>query len=407
VTGGPIGVLLGADSLAGRRSGVGRMTLQIARTLRRQAAIGALSLMIQGRPFGPELLDRITDEPEAPEAPAAAPVRLAAMQRHLSRLPGLAPLNAARIRRAMNGAAANLAARSGDPVVYHEMNMIARPFDGVTVVTVNDLSWRLADGLHPAERVAWIERRLPGSLAQATRLVAISAFTASEMVNRLGVKRDRIDVVPLAAAAVFRPMSAEEAAPALARHGLTGRGYILSVSTLEPRKNFDRLLAAHASLPPSLRARHPLVIAGGRGWGAALTDPKADEALRGGHLRLLGHVPDEDLVALYSASTAVAYPSLYEGFGLPVLEAMACAAPVVASATTATGETAGDAALLVDPLDEADIAAALRRIIEDPALADRLRQDGVRRAAGFTWERTTAGLTRTERAAGGCVNIMR
>ena len=143
--------------------------------------------------------------------------------------------------------------------------MIARPFDGVTVVTVNDLSWRLPGGLHPDERVTWIERRLPGSLAQAARLVAISEFTAHEMVRHLGVSRDRIDVVPLAPSEAFRLLPSSEIEPILARHGLAERGFVLSVSTLEPRKNFDRLLAAHARLPAADRARQPLVIAGGRG----------------------------------------------------------------------------------------------------------------------------------------------
>ena len=277
--------------------------------------------------------------------------------------------------------------------------MIARPFDGVSVVTVNDLSWRFADGLHPAHRVAWIERRLPRSLAQAARLVAISEFTAREMVAHLGVDRRRIDVVPLAPSPLFRPMPPAETGAALARCGLTGRGFVLSVSTLEPRKNFDRLLAAHARLPATVRVRHPLVIAGGRGWGQALTGATAERAAREGSLRLLGHVSDAELAALYTGCTVFAYPSLSEGFGLPVLEAMACGAPVVASGTTATGETAGDAALLIDPFNEKEIAQALARAIEDEALAARLRATGLARAAGFTWERTAAALIATWRRA--------
>ena len=178
--------------------------------------------------------------------------------------------------------------------------LIARPFDGVTVVTVHDLSWRANPSWHPAERVAWIERRLPGTLAQASRFVSVSDFTAREMTRWLGIDRSRIDVVRHGVSAIFRPMTQDLAAAVLRRFDVADRGYILAVSTLEPRKNFDRLLAAHMMLPMALRQRFPLVIAGGRGWGGILTSVVADRARRSGALRLIGHVTDDDLVALYA-----------------------------------------------------------------------------------------------------------
>ncbi len=394
-----IGVLLGAESLLGRRSGVGRMTLQIARTVRRDPRIGGLLLMLKGQASGPELLDSLGDEPEGP-GPADGARRLRATAASaVAAMPVVPELRGRWVRRGMNRSAATLSGMIGGPVVYHEPNMIAQPFDGVTVLTVNDLSWALPERLHPASRTAWIERRLPRSLAQATRLVAISDFTAREMVAHLGIPRDRIDVVPLAPSELFRPLPDAEADPVLARHGLTARRFVLSVSTLEPRKNFDRLLAAHATLPAATRAAYPLVIAGGRGWGEALSGAMAARALAEGHLRLLGHVADADLVALYGRAAAFAYPSLYEGFGLPILEAMACGAPVITAATTASAETAADAALLVDPVDVAAIATALAEVIEDEFLAARLSAAGLARAGGFTWERTTAALLATWRRA--------
>ena len=398
MTGNKLGVLLGADSLLGRRSGVGRMTLQIARTLRDHPAVGGMSLIAGNRVETAGWLDGLGDEQEA-LAPSGRASLTSGLQSRIAGVPGLARLRSHWVRRRMNDAARALGGQIGGPVVYHETNIIARPFDGVSVVTVNDLSFRFSHDLHPPHRVAWIERRLPASLAQATRLVAISEFTAREMVAQLGVERQRIDVVPLAPSEVFRPIPRDEAAPVLAARGLTPQGFVLSVSTLEPRKNFDRLLAAHARLPAALRVRHPLVIAGGRGWGEALAGTEAEAAMRAGTLRLLGHVPDRELAALYSYCAVFAYPSLYEGFGLPVVEAMASGAPVVASATTATGETAGDAALLIDPFSEAEIADALARAIEDAALASRLRESGLARARGFTWRRTAEALIATWRKA--------
>ncbi len=394
-----IGLLLGAESLLGRRSGVGRMTLQIARSARSDPGIAGLRLMLGGQPSGPDLLDGIRDEPED-HGPDSASRRLRAIVASaLAALPVVPAVRASWVRRGMNRASRALSAVTGGPVVYHEPNMIAQPFDGVTVLTVNDLSWALPDKLHPASRTAWIERRLPQSLAQATRLVAISEFTAREMVAQLGIRRERIDVVPLAPSPLFRTLAEAETAPVLARHGLHARRFVLSVSTVEPRKNFDRLLTAHAMLPLATRSAYPLVIAGGRGWGEALSGTVPARALADGHLRLLGHVPDADLVALYGRAAAFAYPSLYEGFGLPILEAMACGAPVITAGTTASAETAGDAALLVDPLDVAAIASALAATIEDATLAARLSAAGLARARGFTWERTVAALLATWRRA--------
>lgn len=360
--------------------------------MRLATSVGELALLVGDRCLPADALDALA-EAAAPAAPHRAAHAIAAG------IPGVADLHAAWRRRRMNHLAAAMAQRTGGRVVYHETNMIARPFDGVTVTTIHDLSWRADPRWHQAERVAWIERRLPRTLAQASRFVCVSEFTAREVQRQLGIAGSRIDVVRPGVSAIFRPVPGEQAAPTLARFGLTDHGYLFAVSTLEPRKNFDRLLAAHAVLPQALRQRFPLVVAGGRGWGETLADDQAERARRSGTLRLLGHVTDDDLVALYSRCAAVAYVSLYEGFGLPVIEAMACGAPMIASRATAVGETAGDAALLVDPEDTADIAGALDRVLTDRALAAELIRRGKTRAASFTRESMTRGLVASWRRA--------
>ena len=369
-----LSLLLGADSLRAPRSGIGRMTALIAAALQAHPRIAALRLVARGR---------VLHEPLTDTMDTSAPLRSLA-----ARLAPLRGLHTAWLRHRLGRIAAGLPT----PALYHEPNLIAAPFAGPTIVTVNDLAWRADPSWHPAERIDWIERRLPATLAQASRFIAVSHFTARALQAEFSVPAERIDVIPLAPAPIFFPLQAEETGSILARLGLADRGFLLAVGTLEPRKNFDRLLAAHQVLPVALRSRFPLAIAGGAGWGSVLDTPSARHAVRAGDLRLLGHVPDETLHALYARCAAFVFPSLLEGFGLPVIEAMASGAPVITSSTTAVAETAGTAALLIEPTDTAAITEAMRQVLEDATQADRLRQAGLARAAAFSWNRTAEAL---------------
>ncbi len=269
------------------------------------------------------------------------------------------------------------------------------------VMTVHDTivlrqpEWQLPDSVYAHTHKLYAIARY------ATRIIADSEHTRRDVIALLGVAPERIDVVPLAAGPEFHPPTdpAEDQA-ALARYGLRDGDYVLFVGTIEPRKNLVRLATAFkAAVEREPRLTTRLVLAGGWGW---LTGPIAEglEALNlGARLVMPGRVPPEDLPALLRGARAMAYVSLYEGFGLPPLEAMACGTPVVASHNSSIPEVVGDAGLLVDPYDVGAIAAALGRLLTDDARRAEVAARGSARAATFAWHRTAALTVQTYRHA--------
>lgn len=231
---------------------------------------------------------------------------------------------------------------------------------------------------------------VPLTVHRADALVVPSEWVKGKLITAYRCQPERVTVVPEGVSASFHPVAASEVDALRIRYGLSGIPYVLSVGMWTPRKNLLRLLEAFASIDAASSGK--LVLVGGGGWSE---EPlrRAVKALHIEHrVALIGFVPEEHLPALYSGATAFAFPSLYEGFGLPVLEAMACGCPVVASNATAIPEVTGDAAVLVEPQDTGAWAEALRRVVGDPALRARLRDAGLHRAAAFTWAQAARRL---------------
>jgi len=216
------------------------------------------------------------------------------------------------------------------------------------------------------------------ALRRAAALPCISNATRADLERLFPAARGKASTIPLAADAAFAAPVDRPGHPAL------DRPYVLAVGTLEPRKNLESLIAAWRNLQPTVRDEHTLALVGPRGW----DDAPILAAARDAGAVLLGRVAEDELRALYAGAACFVYPSLYEGFGLPVLEAMAAGAPVVTSNLSSLPEVAGAAALLVDPRDPAALGAAIGRVLTDDALAARLRAAGRARAATFSWERT-------------------
>jgi glycosyltransferase involved in cell wall biosynthesis len=273
--------------------------------------------------------------------------------------------------------------RATGPVdVIHATGMAIPPRDAPLVVTVHDLAFVHHPEHATRHGLRFFRRSLELTRRHADLILCPSDATRRDCLAQ-GLEPHRLWVVPWGVDA-RRPSEAEIAA-SRTRHGL-GQPYVLAVGTIEPRKNLGALLDAFARLDrPGLE----LVLVGPTGWNEDL-GPRIERL--GDRVRSLGFVPHDELAPLYGGAEAFCYPSLLEGFGMPVLEAQAAGAPVITSAGTATAEAAGDAAILVDPREIGEIAEALERLLDDASLRADLRARGLARAATFTWERT-ADLT--------------
>jgi glycosyltransferase involved in cell wall biosynthesis len=284
------------------------------------------------------------------------------------------------------------------PDLLHSVDHVAPAWGPwKSVVTLHDLAFLLYPETHTlASREYYAATGV--SVRRADRVIAVSQRTASDAVRLLGVDPARIRVVHEAAAPAFGPRPLESLPPVAARLGIDlDRPYVLFVGTIEPRKNLTLLLEAFAFVRESYEVQ--LVLAGPRGW---LDEPIFAAHARSGlsdAARFVGSLDEEDLAVLYSHASAFALPSLYEGFGLPVLEAMACGAPVVCSNAGPLPEVAGDAAVLLAPDDARAWASTLRRVLTDASLSADLRARGFARAAAFSWQRTAIATREVYREA--------
>jgi len=364
-------VVFNVDAITAPLTGIGRYALEIARGLAHHAEIDELKLY--------SAYQWVDDPAHALEANRT----IAAIRRNVP-----FKTQALELYTQIRGAMFRLHTRKLKGWILHTPNYVLMPFDGPALTTVHDLSWLSFPEAHPVERVRFLDRHLPKTLARANLVLTDSDFIAAEIAERFGIARAKIRAIPLGVDANYRPRTRAEIAPVLAKHGLADSAYLLVVATLEPRKNLARLVRAYAALAPSLRARHPLVIAGARGWLSGELEKAIAPLEAKGEARRLGYVGEDELPAIYAGAHAFAFPSLYEGFGLPVLEAMASGVPVLTSKAASMPEVGGDTALLVDPHDESALSDGLARVLDDAQWRARAAASGIERARGYAWTRT-------------------
>lgn len=252
------------------------------------------------------------------------------------------------------------------------------------VVTIHDLSPIDHPEWFSSRFAAWYQFLLPRLTRRVEKIITDSNFTLSRLVEVLNIPEEKVQVIPLGVSDNFQPINQPALEQIQAKYNLT-KPYILSLGSLEPRKNIIGITQAWNRINHDF-PEFELVIVGDTGF--PFKDPGIDRSIS--RLRLLGRIADQDLPGLYSGALCFVYPSVYEGFGLPVLEAMACGAPVITSNTTSLPEVAGDACLLINPHSSEDISEAILKVLQDGNLRETLRIKGIHRAREFSWDTTAA-----------------
>jgi glycosyltransferase involved in cell wall biosynthesis len=293
-----------------------------------------------------------------------------------------------------------LVRRIGADVFHGTLNVVPLACPIPSVVTIHDLAFIRFPQTFRAYNRTYLDFATRLTARRAARILTVSEHTRREVIGLLGVPPERVVVTPNAARAHFRPPPIGAIDQLRARHGLPER-FLLYVGTLEPRKNLTTLLEAFAEV--ARRTDATLLIGGGKGW---LYTPIFERLTALGlrdRVRVVGYIDEEELPLWYAAATVFVFPSIYEGFGMPPLEAMACGTPVVTSNTSSLPEVVGDAGIMVDPHDAAALAAALAQLLNDADLRADLRTRGLQRAARFTWNTTAERTLRAYEDAAGLV----
>jgi alpha-1,3-rhamnosyl/mannosyltransferase len=270
--------------------------------------------------------------------------------------------------------------------IYHEPNILSLKFDGPTVITVHDLSWIRHPDAHPIERVKAMNRYFEGGLRKADAIITDSIFVKQELMDVFGISPGLISSIPLGVESLFKPMTANHTEVILRKYDLVHRQYFLAVGTLEPRKNLSLALKAYLQLPVSIRNVYPLVLIGMKGWHTSALELQLLPLIRTGQVRQLGYLERIELATLMAGALTLVYPSIYEGFGLPPLEAMASGVPVICANSSSLPEVVGDAGVLVDPYNDTDLVQVLLQMIEDNLWRSEMAGKAIQRASMFTWQ---------------------
>jgi glycosyltransferase involved in cell wall biosynthesis len=373
-------VIFGVDAITRPLTGIGRYAWELAKRLPASDDIQEVSFFTYGKFLTREALLCIGDDSSRTPAHLRWDL-ISALRRRLAR-----SLIASWAYGKVLPALGRVRLRSYADYLFHSPSFLLPCHDGPSISTIHDLSIFCFPQWHPQNRVRRMNKEIEQTLKKASHLITDSETVRQEIIKHFLWPAGKVTAVPLGVNSTFFPRGPSETTPILSSFGLTPGAYALCVATIEPRKNIEQLISAFEKLPLSLRQSYPLVLVGDIGWTSEGIHKRIDEARRRGWLKYLGYVREVFLPALYSGCRAFLYPSLYEGFGLPLLESMACGAPVLTSNCSSMPEVVGDAGILVDPCDILSISNGIERVLTDETWRSRTVALGIERARPMTWD---------------------
>ncbi|CNE15062.1 group 1 glycosyl transferase [Yersinia rohdei] len=363
-------VVFGTDSIKYPLTGIGRYTYELAKELERSSDISEL-LFLNGRRVSQSIPELALKEEQNAKVRSFAKnsLFLSELYRYVS--PWLK----------------KIALHNYNDFIFHSPNFYLPPKVDRAVATFHDLSIFTWPQCHPEDRVRYMRKELLLTLKRAKVLITDSDFTRTELAEYFDYPIEKIVTAPLASSGDFYPRNYSTLQSLMTKLGLTAGQYTLFTGTIEPRKNITTLLDAYERLPLDLRSRFPLVICGFSGWNSESIHRRFELATQQGWLLYLGYLSAEELPLLFSGARTFLFPSLYEGFGLPVLEAMASGVPVVCSNAASLPEVLGDSGLMCDALDVDGLRSAIIQSLEDENWRNKAIEMGLIRAGTFSWQR--------------------
>ena len=363
----PLKIIYNVDAISHPLTGIGRYSQQLGLQLKEHTLTKDLKFFSGGR-----WLSEIEHSEQANQYLARArrfmPFKnLALKAYHYRRSHGLAHLT-----KDLSG------------YLLHSPNFVLMPFSGPSVATFHDLSFIHHRQTQPKYRLQFLDRELPKTLQQSQHLITVSESVKRELIEHFNYPADAISVTPLGVDDCFKPLTATACHETLNAYNLSFKGYLLAVATGEPRKNLTRLIQAFKKLPSKTQQNHPLVLVGARGWLNQDTERLLKKDSK--HILITGYLNRLQLHHLYAGAKMTLMPSLYEGFGLPIIESMACGTPVLTSDVGAMREVAGGFARLCQPLDTDDIYIQLQSALNDSTWLQQAAKAGLDYSQRFTWK---------------------
>lgn len=271
--------------------------------------------------------------------------------------------------------------------IYFEPSFVPMKFNGKIITTIHDLSFLTHPEFHPIERVNFLTKMVKKTISVSSHIIVDSDFIKHELLENYSISEDQVSTIYLGVEEKFKIYDKQETLPTLDKLQLTENEFILSVATLEPRKNLARLVESYRALSDDLKSNYPLVLVGSSGWKNSTLFDSIQDLIESGNIVVTGYLSDTELNHIYSSATLFVYPSIYEGFGLPIIEAMASGTAVITSDCGATSEVAGQSTILANPYCNQSITDSISAVLLDDSLRLSLEEKAINRASFFTWKK--------------------